>query len=229
MHNNLIISEKFTSIQGEGQTMGKKAIFLRLAGCNILCKSEHWVCDTIEVWRKGVSTAFENVFSRDDILNLSNGYHLIITGGEPLLHQNGIIEFLWWFKKSSGFLPKIEVETNGTITPYPRLLELVDYWNVSPKLENSGVGLVRINYEALDKFNMMEGTIFKFVVNNEDDVMEIAEYRKMNLDKVYLMPAGSLREELEITRPKTIEWCLKYGFNYSERLHIVIWNQKTGV
>jgi len=161
---------------------------------------------------------------------LYDKYHLIITGGEPLLHQTKIIEFILWFKNKYGFKPIIEVETNGTITPFMNMRILIDYWNVSPKLKNSGVGFERINYEALDIFNIpVLNTIFKFVVNNEDDVMEIAEYRKMNLDKVYLMPAGSSREELEITRPKTIDWCLKYGFNYSERLHIVIWNQKTGV
>lgn len=227
----LVVSEKFTSIQGEGQTMGKKSIFLRLAGCNILCKSEHWVCDTIEVWQKGVKTEFGSVFNSNELSKLHKGYHLVITGGEPLLHQNKIIEFLWWIKETLDFLPIIEIETNGTIEPCTRLLKLVDYWNVSPKLSNSGVGINRVNRNALLRLAQMSGSIFKFVVSKEKDIEEIMSiYRGcIGFNKIYLMPAGSSQEELLKTRSQTVEWCLKYNFNYSERLHIVIWDQKTGV
>jgi organic radical activating enzyme len=94
---NLIVSEKFYSLQGEGQTMGIPAIFVRLAGCNLLCKSDHWVCDSIEVWRKGDKTPFEEVLSAKDVDRLMNGAHLIFTGGEPMLHQKKILEYLNWF------------------------------------------------------------------------------------------------------------------------------------
>jgi len=228
MNNYLTISEKFTSIQGEGQTMGKKAIFLRLAGCNILCKSEHWVCDTIEVWKKGNKFLFEDVFTDEEIERLRFGHHLVITGGEPLLHQDKIIDFLYWFADRHEFIPITEIETNGTILIKYRLKKWVKYWNVSPKLLNSGVGHERFIPSALNELNEQEGSIFKFVVNSESDLQEIINYN-VDRNKIYLMPAGSSREDLEITRPKTIEWCLKYNFNYSERLHIVIWNQKTGV
>lgn len=57
----LNVSEKFLSIQGEGRTTGIPAIFLRLSGCNLLCKSSNWICDSIEVWRKGTKTSFDAV------------------------------------------------------------------------------------------------------------------------------------------------------------------------
>ena len=63
MKNKLVVSEKFYSIQGEGQTMGVPAVFLRLGGCNLLCKGKGWVCDSIEVWKKGVSTPFNEVLT----------------------------------------------------------------------------------------------------------------------------------------------------------------------
>jgi organic radical activating enzyme len=230
--NFLFVSEKFTSIQGEGQTMGKKAIFLRLAGCNILCKSEHWVCDTIEVWKKGIATFFEDVFNKEEITKLQNNYHLIITGGEPLLHQKKIAEYLNWFQLNYGFLPTIEVETNGTIVPCKDIQIFVNYWNVSPKLENSGESFKRrFNSDAINFFNTESKTIFKFVAQDEKDMADLYNTFQewISHEKVYLMPPGSSQEELLISRPKTIEMCLKYNFNYSERLHIVIWNQKTGV
>ncbi|MEY4571373.1 MAG: Cellulophaga phage phiSM, partial [Bacteroidota bacterium] len=77
----LPVSEVFYSIQGEGQTMGVPAVFLRLGGCNILCQSKHWVCDTIEVWRKSKSTAFDEILSEEFTKRIiEDGAHLIITG-----------------------------------------------------------------------------------------------------------------------------------------------------
>ena len=87
----LIVAETFYSIQGEGQTMGKPSVFLRLGGCNLLCKSEDWVCDSIEVWQKGKAVLFSEVLQEDYIKRLREGAHLIITGGEPLIHKNGAI------------------------------------------------------------------------------------------------------------------------------------------
>ena len=89
--NKLPVSEVFYSIQGEGQTMGVPAVFLRLGGCNILCQSESWICDTIEVWRKSKALPFEEVLGEEyEKLLLSKDVHLVITGGEPLLHQKMI-------------------------------------------------------------------------------------------------------------------------------------------
>lgn len=230
MKNSLVISEKFTSIQGEGQTIGKKAIFLRLAGCNILCKSHDWVCDTIEVWQKGTKTNFEDIFTQEEIVKLQNEYHLIITGGEPLLYQDTIVNFVDWLQEERGVLPIIEVETNGTIFPSKEMQKIVNYWNVSPKLKSSGADLKRFNLLALKEFSNNKNTIFKFVVSSLEDIKEInSDFCFLDWFKIYLMPAGDSQEKLDKIRKQVVEWCLKYNFNYSDRLHIVIWNQKTGV
>lgn len=228
---NLVVSEKFYSIQGEGQTMGVPSIFLRLSGCNILCKSEHWVCDSIEVWKKGTKTAFKDVFTSNDIERLRLGAHLVITGGEPLLHQKKVQEFITWFIEEY-FIPIIEIETNGTITPNSYLQNVIKYWNCSPKLQNSGVAVKkRINLEAIRTINAQENSIFKFVINKDIDLCDIIDDYGSEIDreKIVLMPAGESREQLEKTRSLVVECCLAYNFRYSERLHIVIWNKKTGV
>lgn len=227
---NLVVSEKFYSIQGEGQTMGRPAVFLRLAGCNLLCKSDNWVCDSIEVWQKGTKTPFKDVFNDDYIKVLKNGAHLIITGGEPLLHQKKIIDFLIWFNEKHKFKPIVEFETNGTIMPHERLIMLTEYWNVSPKLSNSGeTANKRINEVAIEFFNSQPNTIFKFVVSCKDDILEILNEYNLNMKKVVLMPAGDSQELLNKTRQTVAELAIELGLRYSDRLHIVIWNQKTGV
>jgi organic radical activating enzyme len=229
---SLVVSEKFYSIQGEGQTMGIPAVFLRLAGCNILCKGKGWICDSIEVWKKGNKEPFEEVLRGENFQRLHEGAHLVITGGEPLLHQKKIQEYLMWFKYNYGWLPIIEVETNGTIIPSDYLCEVVDYWNCSPKLSTSGeTKLKRFNEISLDKINKQPLSIFKFVISHEDDVLELLqEYSPfIDMKKVVLMPSGDNQELLNETRPIVLEQCRKLGLRYSDRLHIVGWNQKTGV
>jgi organic radical activating enzyme len=231
----LAVSEIFYSIQGEGQTMGIPAVFLRLGGCNLLCESESWVCDTIEVWRKSNATAFEDVINEDWIDRLRNGAHLVITGGEPMLHEKAIVQYLWWFMRNHGFMPVIEIETNGTIEPQGELLAWVMHWNVSPKLSTAGKQNSRekrINPAALRMFDSLgKRTIFKFVVSEEKEITEIhqdfAAY--INGNKIVLMPAGETQENLAKTRLFVANVCITQGFRYSDRLHVVIWNQKTGV
>lgn len=232
MSDNLVISEKFTSIQGEGRTMGQKSIFLRLSGCNILCQSASWVCDTIEVWRKGKKTPFADVFTELEIERMRSGTHLIITGGEPLLHQDAISRFLDYFGEENGFLPIIEVETNGTIQPNKFLRQIVKFFNVSPKLANSGVpDEERFKPSVIEYLNTIPSVIFKFVIASKEDLEELDKtyFPLIHKQKIWLMPAGSTIEELEKTRLMVVGLCVDYNFNFSDRMHISLWNQKTGV
>jgi organic radical activating enzyme len=230
-NKNLIISELFYSIQGEGQTMGFPSVFLRLAGCNILCKGKGWICDSIEVWKKGTKTPFEEVFSSDLIYRLEDGAHLVITGGEPLLHQNKIIQFLNWFKEKYTWIPIVEIETNGTIIPKQELIELVNYWNCSPKLSTSGeTRKRRYNEIALKTIQAQKNSIFKFVISQKEDVVEILnEFSILDMKKVVLMPSGDSQKLLNGTREMVLEQCINLNLRYCDRLHIVAWNKKTGV
>ena len=230
----LAVSEVFSSIQGEGQTIGIPAVFLRLGGCNLLCKGAAFVCDTIEVWQKSKAIEFKDVIKKEWVERLRDGAHLVITGGEPLAHQKHIIEYLNWFVKEYGFGPIIEVETNGTIMPDETIDYYVQFWNVSPKLSSAGrqnTKEMRLKDTVLHFFNSNPKTIFKFVISNEDDVLELmtdfGDYCSMS--KVVLMPAGSSQEELSKTKVFVAEKCIELGLRYSSRAHIEIWNLKTGV
>lgn len=231
----LSVSECFYSIQGEGQTMGIPAVFLRLGGCNLLCESANWRCDTIEVWRKSRSIEFHNVLNEEMLYALGNGAHLVITGGEPLMHELHIIEFIKWFMEKYEYKPCIEIETNGTIIPNAILNMYVDYWNVSPKLSTAGEQNseeLRINKTALAMFNRFsKNIIFKFVISCEDDLVEMQEKFGIYIDSenIVLMPAGSSQDELMKTRQMVAQMCKENYYKYSERLHVVIWNLKTGV
>lgn len=246
--NQLAVAEAFYSMQGEAQTMGRPSIFIRLAGCNLMCGGKGtekdgqlhngatWRCDTIEVWLKGKKKSHEELIQELDgrfgfLTRLKHGAHLIITGGEPLLQQDAIVSFLYYLSAQYGIEPFTEIETNGTIEPVYDLEYLVDLFNVSPKLSNSGEPIDKRDTGALKAFSKLNAQ-YKFVVSEDEEINEVIVMMtryKIQPNSVWLMPAASDRETLDKVSKYVIENALTYNMNYSHRLHIQIWNQKTGV
>lgn len=245
----LPVSEQFLSIQGEGATMGYPSYFLRLKSCNLLCGGKgtdkdgelhdgaNWRCDTIEVWLKGQKKTFSQIaddFGKDFYSNLqTKGYHLIITGGEPMLHADKIVSFISHIASVIGEGFYVEIETNGTIEPEHSLIMAVNRFNVSPKLSNSGMPYKkRINRGALNLFSLLNITIFKFVIKNQEDFTEcwklIEEY-DLDPNKIWLMPAADNDKDLRKVSEFVAQKCIKHGYKFSSRLHVAVWNKKTGV
>jgi len=243
----IVIAETFVSLQGEGATQGAPSIFIRLGGCNLMCGGKGtekdgklhdgatWRCDTIEVWRKGRSTTVENFIELLDakyeiFKKLKKGWHLVITGGEPLMQQDAIIELL---SKLGTNLRNcvVEIETNGTIIPKQGLIDLVDIFNVSPKLSTSGMK----HHEAVMEKTCFEAfnqktAIFKFVIGVEKEITELEDYYGyIDNHKIYLMPAASNVEQLNSGLVWLSKICIDKGYNLSNRMQVQIWNETTGV
>lgn len=257
------IAESFYSVQGEGPYAGTPAFFVRLAGCNLSCGLTEstvqdfeqgqdpegdatWICDTIDVWREAdevlPTEEYAKILHREGIvLDLDYGAHLVFTGGEPLIKSNRkAIKHLYLdIYNESSANPFVEVETNGTLIPDSSLVNIVDQWNVSIKLENSGMSEERrINEGAIEAFrkihNRMEDrdATFKFVVSEHTDIYEILSLQDeigFPDSMISLMPAGASRDELQETSEKVAEICKDMRWRYSPRLQIDIWNQATGV
>ncbi|MDR2511850.1 MAG: 7-carboxy-7-deazaguanine synthase QueE [Bacteroidales bacterium] len=111
------IIEIFSSIQGEGCNAGKAAFFIRLAGCNNACP----FCDTKESWKNtGKEMTVEEIIA----IIPQKIENVVITGGEPLLHNlEDICEKLRQIGK------KIWLETSGT----EKLSGKFDWICLSPK------------------------------------------------------------------------------------------------
>ena len=91
----LTINEIFQSIQGEGKTAGRPAIFVRLSGCNLTCD---W-CDTKYTWHKDHLEKGTKWSKTDLHHHITTNYsckRIIFTGGEPLLQKEAIKEFIFW-------------------------------------------------------------------------------------------------------------------------------------
>ena len=218
----------FFPIQGEGQSIGKPAVFLRLHLCNLECG---W-CDTKYTWDKNSSEFWQDSqnWTYEQTLQQLRQYpakRLVITGGEPMLQQERIGNF-------SQQIPDwdIEVETNGTIPPNEVMAERCQF-NVSPKLSNSDNPLnKRFKPEVLSKFNSLDLTNFKFVVKNEKDLEEvdaIVEECGIAPEKIVIMPEGTTNESTKKHALAVIEGVKNRGWRMSPRFHVMLWGDKRGI
>jgi 7-cyano-7-deazaguanosine (preQ0) biosynthesis protein QueE len=224
----LTISEVFGStVQGEGPSIGRRAGFVRLGRCSLACT---W-CDTRYSWDwDQFDPAVElQEMSVDEVVDRVNDMDVpmvVITGGEPLLQQRAL-EPLARALKQSGI--RIEVETAGTIAP--TLGTLVDQWNVSPKLANSGNPVERrYKPEVLRAFEATGRAIFKFVACELSDLGEIAAIvDECRLTDIWVMPEGRDAATLEKHSTLLADEVVARGWNLTTRLHILLWGDKRGV
>jgi 6-pyruvoyltetrahydropterin 2'-reductase len=151
--------------------------------------------------------------------------NIVFTGGEPLLQQQDIT-YIIKKMEATNYLRAYEIETNGSIKPNWYLLNKCDF-NVAYKLSNSG----NKPYEL--KVLPMINTIYKFVTRGDSKEMKeiVKTINKYNIParNVYLMTQGATRREQIKYSPKVIELCKIYGFNFSPRVHILIYDKRRGV
>jgi 7-carboxy-7-deazaguanine synthase len=222
--------EIFHSLQGEGATIGTPSVFLRLALCNLACT---W-CDTKYTWDWEHYNYSREVIALDAreteerILHFGCP-HLVITGGEPLLQQKELAPLVTCLK-GRGFY--FEVETNGTIMPSPELASIIDQWNVSPKLGTSGNALERRELPmVLEFFRQLPNAYFKFVIVEPSDIEQVCVLRrkyKLAGERIILMPEGTTTEVLQNRSRWVAEACVREGFRFSMRLHILLWGDQRG-
>lgn len=244
-NQHLQVAEQFYSIQGEGISSGIPAVFVRLAGCNLMCggagtekdrelhNGATWRCDTIEVWQKGNKMSFGDI-AYEWVDQLKSGAHLVITGGEPMLQQNQIYHFMEWWAAEYGFKPFLEIETNGTISPGLAFSSKVDQWNCSPKLLTSGeIVDKRYKPDVLLHIASFKNVQFKFVIGEIEDWNEIESIFLnpgfIKKEQIVLMPAASDMDQLTTNNTMVADLCIKHNIRFSSRLQIEIWNKTVGV
>ncbi|WP_308036600.1 7-carboxy-7-deazaguanine synthase QueE [Streptomyces olivaceus] len=223
------------TVQGEGPSLGRRCAFARLGGCNLSCR---W-CDTPYTWdwtgqansgiaydpRKELRTIpYTEV--RDQLAAFDVPL-VVVSGGEPL-NQQGRLYPLVRDLRDSGH--DVEIETNGTIAPDPRIAKLVRF-NVSPKLAHSGDPKSRrIVGNALSAFAALPGSAFKFVCRSEADLDEVAALvHEYGLDSVWIMPEGQNQTALDQSLARLRDAAISRGWNLTTRLHIIMWGDRRGV
>ena len=130
------VKEIFPTLQGEGVHAGRRAVFLRFAGCNLWTGREEdrdnaicRFCDTDFVGMDGenggrydadaLAVQVETIWGQS-----TDHRYVVLTGGEPMLQvDDAIIDAL------HGRSFTIAIESNGTLPAHPGL----DWICISPK------------------------------------------------------------------------------------------------
>jgi organic radical activating enzyme len=227
----LVVSEIFgPTVQGEGPSTGRRAMFVRLGRCNLDCS---W-CDTPYTWdwtrfdadaeltRYAVGAVVEQVHQAELV---------VITGGEPMLQRAGLLALA----EALSVEHVVEVETNGTQRPTEALIAAVSRFNVSPKLRHSGVDPERaIVPDALRDFAELaidDGAAFKFVVASVADLSEVddlVDVFDIPVESVWVMPEGRDPASIEIGLKSLVAETIGRGYNLSGRLHVTVWGDERG-
>lgn len=249
----LAVNEIFgPTVQGEGPSIGHRCFFVRLAGCNLTCRT----CDTPYTWayssrladlhvskilydRSQESHAMTSKEVFDTLMTLGLDGHdiLVISGGEPLLQREGLLDLLSVLFKPSRWEGRIEIETNGTIDPTQLSFERLRF-NVSPKLSAFGVGMsetVRLVPRSISVFSHFadhDHAIFKFVVVTPSDLEEVADLQsqyQIPSRSIYIMPEGVDQVAIINRQQLLADEVIQRGWNLTTRLHISLWGQRRGV
>lgn len=172
-----------------------------------------------------------------DLYELPHGVDIVLTGGEPLIYANDAI-FVAFLEALDERGHTITFETNGSLavdfekyTIYKKCI-----FALSIKLSNSNESEnKRIRGDVINSIatNAKEA-FFKFSIDAdsidlglEDEIEAIGAHAPFI--KIYCMPLGGNKAEVEKNTVPLIEFCKEKGYNFSDRLHIRIWDQNKGV
>ena len=169
--NKTCIKEIFTSVQGEGLYVGEMQIFVRFCRCNLNCK----YCDT-DFKKDKNSLIYTPQGLAKELLH--NGIKSVsLTGGEPLMETEFLVEFLPLIKNHK----KIHLETNGTLTD--RLSCVIDNIDVvSADIKLQSVSKQKNQFFINDEFMSVakkKKCFIKVVFDENIDKAEISQVVKI--------------------------------------------------
>ncbi|SEL01388.1 7-carboxy-7-deazaguanine synthase, Cx14CxxC type [Sphingomonas palmae] len=167
------VKEVFLTLQGEGVQAGRRAVFVRFAGCNLWTGREQdraraicRFCDTDFVGTDGAGGGkFADAAALVDAVTGFWGEgakrrFVVLTGGEPMLQvDDALVDAL----HAAGF--EIAIESNGTIAVHPG----IDWVCISPKagsetVQRSGDELKLVWPQPGSDVEAMEGWDFRHLL-----------------------------------------------------------------
>jgi organic radical activating enzyme len=232
-------AEIFASLQGEGASVGRPSVFVRLSRCNLACT---W-CDTAYTWRfEGdnrphrdnlafARAANQIAFDPAEVAARITAFgvpRLVVTGGEPLLQGPALAQMIG----ALGGGMHVEIETNGTVAPVAALDARVQQYNVSPKLAHSGnPAALALVPERLRAWAADPRALFKFVIASAEDLNEVSDLAQAFAivpERLFVMPEGTTSAALRERSVWLAEAAMRAGWRFTDRLHIHLYGDTRG-
>lgn len=212
----------FKTIQGEGPFAGDRAIFIRLAGCNLQCP----LCDT-DYTSENNRLHFTSILEEVNLLSANlHKYLIVISGGEPFRQNLRALVGQLLFQ---GYL--VQIETNGSL--------FVDLWWDLEEAEGDHLTIVcspktgKLNEELIPKIDVFKYVLDHRTISNQDGLPLnalkhsaspwVARPPDYYEGIIYVNPADA--EEPELTQKNiqaTVKSAMTYGYRLGLQLHKLI-------
>lgn len=179
------IVEIFTSIQGEGPYIGVKQLFIRFCGCNLKCD----YCDTNQFNNEEyLEFTPEELIKNIENFRLKALHSISLTGGEPLMWADFLLEFLPILKRE--FKGKIYLETNSTLNT--NLEKIIDYLDIiSADIKLPSTSGIENSFAVHDEFfkvaKKYDKELFAKIVFDEN-ILDDEIYHCLKLAEKYNFP-----------------------------------------
>lgn len=248
------VSELFYSFQGEGPSLGRRALFARFMDCNLTCGYSRkpsaagtpaegpMRCDTEYTWNGASNdlTAGVQHLTAEQVWDALTGLDpstanpeiapvdlIVASGGEPLLHKDTLLYLAAQARRTGR---QMEIETNATICPGGDLIAAGAAFNAGLKLASSAVPRKkRIKPDAIRQLQASGQARWKFVVCGPGDLDEIdGLQREFGLTEIWLSPEGTTPAAITGQLRLAADAALARGWNLTVREHVLIWGDERG-
>lgn len=246
-HKIIPVNEIYACVQGEGKFTGIPHLLIRFTGCKLRCQFANSFCDT---WHNSWKPERGNLTLSEIVHYFEANPHIqytMITGGGPTSHPQ-LLQEIVNIAKRFGHIVTIETEGSEFVPTN------ADCISLSPKLSNStprpGTYMPHLNRQVTEadrsqhekwrrNYDAMEALIeyhedyqLKPVISTYTDLIEFKKLQKklgVPNYRCWLMPEGIDEQTLQLNRQWLMNLCTREGYNYTDRLHIVVYGNKRGV
>ena len=231
--------EIFSSIQGEGNYVGCRQVFVRFAGCNLHCNycdtnfNEQEFCDfeisagTMKFRQiRNPVTAEEVVGAVNALISEVPTHSISFTGGEPLLQFKFIENVIKRLMVAHSHCPKFFLETNGVL--YKNLSKIIDLLDIIsmdiklPSVTNADFFDLHRKFIEIAK---SKDLYIKIVVTNETTIEEFIAAVEMiasisrNISLI-LQPVTPVRKVQPII-PHNLLCFQKWALDYLDNVRVI--------
>lgn len=186
------LSECFEGIEGEGIRVGTLQYFVRTFDCFVKCRT----CDSKYTWntarnRKDCFEKTPQEIYKEFILP-SKAKWVSITGGDPLLQSNEVIELINLIQQGN---KRVNIEITG-LEDNPEVLRLCDFISADIKTPNTGVQFDTSITQIL--YKNYENIQFKAVVSDLEDILFLRTHYLKSGIPIIITPCWEPQKKLQL-------------------------------